>query len=77
MVDLYSRIHGTQAHVKDFTAADRDAQRNDEANFGPAKVGYWDRWETGKWDFETDGKILDREYQGPTFEEIARKFASK
>ena len=75
LVDLYTKINGEKTQVKDFTQADREVQLADGANFGPAKVGYWDRWESGRWGYEENGRISDKEYEGPGLEEIARKYA--
>ena len=77
LVDLYSKINGKPAQVKDFTQEDRDTKRADVANFGAAPVGYWDKWEKGDWEYETGGKISDNEYSGPSLEEVARAFAQK
>ena len=45
LVDLYTKINGKQAQAKDFSKADFKAQMADGANFGPAKAGYWKKWE--------------------------------
>ncbi|GAM89378.1 hypothetical protein ANO11243_074150 [Dothideomycetidae sp. 11243] len=73
-VDLYSKLNGSPAKVKDFTPADRETMINDAANFGPAKVGYWDRWESGNWGYSADGRIDVSQYNGPSLEEIAKRF---
>ncbi|TKA64146.1 hypothetical protein B0A55_09295 [Friedmanniomyces simplex] len=73
--ELYTKINGQQAQVKEFTPADREAQMADAADFGPAKAGYWEKWESGVWGYEAEGRISDREYGGPGLEEIARSFA--
>lgn len=77
LVELYSRINGKPAHVKDSTRADRDAKRADVANFGAAPVAYWDKWEKNDWEYESGGKISDHKYSGPSLEEVARSFAEK
>ena len=75
VADLYTKINGKPAEIKDFTLKDRDEIRADAANFGAAKVGYWDHWEEGKWDYESGGKVYDKNYASPGIEEVARKFA--
>lgn len=75
LVDLYTKINGKQAQVKDFTKADRDAWKADAANGGSVKVGYWDRWESGQWGYESGGKISADSFDGPGLEELARTFA--
>lgn len=77
LVELYSRINGKPAEVKDFTESGRDAKRSDVANFGAAPVGYWDKWEKGDWEYGSGGKISDNDYSGPSLEEVARAFAQK
>lgn len=74
LVDLYTKLNGSQATVKDWTTADREVMIADGANFGPAKVGYWDRWESGDWGYDKNGRIVDKEYNGPGLEEIGRRF---
>jgi len=39
------------------------------------KVGYRDHWESGQWEYQTGGKIYDKNYQGPGIEDVARRFA--
>ncbi|KAF2149093.1 hypothetical protein K461DRAFT_329801 [Myriangium duriaei CBS 260.36] len=75
IAELYTKINGKPATIKDFTAADRDEIRADAAGFGPAKVGYWDHWKADSWDYEQEGRSYDRAYQGPGIEEVARRFA--
>ncbi|KAK3109649.1 hypothetical protein LTR53_016867 [Teratosphaeriaceae sp. CCFEE 6253] len=75
LADLYTRIHGSPVAVKDFTPADLEAQMDDAANFGPAKAGYWARWESGVWGYEGEGVVVDKGYGGPGLEEVARGFA--
>lgn len=77
LVELYSKINGKPAQVKDFTREDRDAKRADVQNFGAAPVGYWDKWEEDSWEYEKGGKISDDKYSGPSLEEMARSFAEK
>lgn len=77
LVELYSKINGKPTTIKDFTKEDRDAKRADVQNFGAAPVGYWDKWEENSFEYESGGKIGDREYDGPSLEEMARYFASK
>lgn len=75
IADLYLKINGKPAEIKDYTAADHEAFRADVANFGPAKAGYFDKWESAQWDYETGGKVSHKDYQGPGIEELARRFA--
>ncbi|KAL9107808.1 MAG: hypothetical protein Q9227_007323 [Pyrenula ochraceoflavens] len=75
LVSLYTKINGKQATVKDFTEKDRHEFRDDAENFGAAKVGYWDKWASGNWDYETGDKVYDRSYSGEGIEETARRFA--
>ena len=75
LVDLYTKINGRPAEVKDFTDKDRQEINADAAAFGPAKVGYWDHWESGNWGYESEGKVYDQNYHGPGIEEVARRFA--
>jgi len=72
--DLYTKVNGKEAQVKDFTEADFEAQMADGANFGPAKAGYWKKWETNGWAYEADGRVSGKAYEGPSLEEVARKF---
>lgn len=74
LVDLYTKLNGKQAEVKPWTAADRDAMRADGPNFGPAKVGYWDRWDAGEWGYESAGRKALGGYSGPGLEEVGRRF---
>lgn len=77
LVDLYSKINGKPAQVKDFTRENRDAKRADVQNFGAAPVGYWDKWEENSFEYEKGGKIRDDQYDGPSLEEMARAYAAK
>lgn len=74
LVDLYTKLNGKQAGIKQWTTLDRDAMRADGANFGPAKVGYWDRWEKGEWGYERPGRTALGGYSGPGLEEVGRRF---
>ena len=74
LVDLYTKVNGKQARIKDFTKADRDTHVADGEN-GPAKVGYWDRWENDQWGYDSNGRISDTDYTGPSLEQLGRKFA--
>ncbi|KAK3110410.1 hypothetical protein LTR53_015332 [Teratosphaeriaceae sp. CCFEE 6253] len=75
LADLYTAINGSPAAVKDFTPTDLEAQMSDAANFGPAKAGYWARWESGVWGYEAEGMVVEMGYGGPGLEEVARGFA--
>ncbi len=75
VIELYTKINGKPAQIKTFTSKDREDFRADTANFGAAKVGYWDYWESGQWEYETGGKLYHKNYQGPGIEEVARRFA--
>lgn len=74
LVDLYTKLNGTPAQIKDWTAKDREEMMADGANFGPAKVGYWDRWERGVWNYETADRKALGGYSGPGLEEVGRRF---
>ncbi|KAK5676767.1 hypothetical protein LTS10_010531 [Elasticomyces elasticus] len=73
--DLYTKVNGKEAQVKDFTQADYEAQMADGANFGPAKAGYWQKWQDNSYGYEADGRTSDKAYSGPCLEEVARVFA--
>ncbi len=75
LADLYEKINNKPATIRDFTQEGRDTFRADAVNFGPAKLGYWNHWESNSWDYETSGKTYDANYKGPGIEEIARSFA--
>ena len=75
VADLYTKINGKPAEIKDFTAKDRDETIADAANFGPAKAGYWNKWERGQWEYEQGGKVYDNKYTEASIEQVARKFA--
>ena len=75
VADLYSKINGKPAQVKDFTSKDREELRADKEAFGLPKVGYRDHWENGDWEYESGGKIYDKTYSGPGIEEVARRYA--
>lgn len=74
LVDLYTKLNGKQAQVKDWTSEDRERLMEDGANFGPAKVGYWDRWDSGIWGYESDKRTALGGYSGPELEEVGRRF---
>nr|POF16679.1 hypothetical protein CFP56_71320 [Quercus suber] len=74
LVDLYTKLNGKQAQIKDWTAKDREEMMADGANFGPAKVGYWDRWESGDWHYDAGSRVVLGGYSGPGLEEVARRF---
>lgn len=74
LVDLYTKLNGKQAQVKDWTSKDREEMMADGANFGPAKVGYWDRWESGSWGYEKGTRKALGGYTGPGLEEVGRRF---
>ena len=46
----------------------------DAANFGPGKVGYFDRWESGDCKYEASDRVADKRYEGAGLEELARRF---
>ncbi|KAK3638518.1 hypothetical protein LTR56_012990 [Elasticomyces elasticus] len=73
--DLYTKINGKEAQVKDVTQADYEAQMADGANFGPAKAGYWQKWQDNSYGYEADGRTSDKAYSGPCLEDVARVFA--
>ncbi|KAK4502304.1 hypothetical protein PRZ48_005729 [Zasmidium cellare] len=74
LVDLYTKIHGKPTTIKPWTPEDREAFMNDAASFGPAKVGYWDKWESNGFEYEREGRVVVEGYEGPGLEEVARGF---
>lgn len=75
IADLYTKINGKPATIKDFTTEDREKINADAASFGPARVAYFDRWENDSWEYEKADKVYDTSYSGPSLEEVARRFA--
>lgn len=75
IADLYTKITGKPAQIKDFTSRDRDEIRAKNETAGLAQVGYRDHWENGDWEYEIGGKSYDRTYSGPGIEEVAMRFA--
>ena len=75
VVELYTRINGKPAEVRDFTQKDAEEISGDAANLGAARVGYWDHWEKDDWEYESRGKVYHDKYEGPTLEEVTRRFA--
>ncbi|GAM87624.1 hypothetical protein ANO11243_056510 [Dothideomycetidae sp. 11243] len=74
LAELYGKLHGKKCNVKDFTEADRDKLMADGENFGPMKVGYFDRWQNNSWRYDQDGRIGEHQYSGDSLEETARRF---
>lgn len=72
--DLHAQLTGGDVQVKDFTTADREAQRDAPADFGPAKAGYWDKWETGTFAYDAPGVIVDDSYDGPSLAETGKRY---
>ena len=74
LLDIYTKVNGKQAQIKNWTPQDRDEMNADGANFGPTKVGYWDKWQDDDWQYDSGGKVYDRTYKGVSLEEVARRF---
>lgn len=74
LLGLYTKVNGKKAEVKPWTKEDRESFYEDGPNFGPAKAGYWDKWEADGFAYEKEGRIVEGEYEGPGLEEIARRF---
>lgn len=74
LVELYTKLNGAPTKVKDFTDADRAALRADAENNGAIRAGYWDHWAGNTWAYEADGITSDKNYQGPSLEEVGRRF---
>lgn len=74
LAELYQKIQGKPAEIRDFTTQDRNDMRADAANFGAAKVGYWDKWEKNEWGYD-DKDLIPHETESFQLEAVARKFA--
>lgn len=73
--DVYTKLHGKDTKVNEWTGAERDVRRNDSTNFtGCVRVGYIDKWENSTWEYESGGKTLEMEHDGPGLEDVAKRF---
>lgn len=72
--ELHSKLTGAPVQIKDYTDAEREALRNDAANFGPPKAGYFDKWAADSWGYEAPDQIIDNSYSGPGLEEVGRRY---
>lgn len=72
---LHEKLTGGPIHVRDYTDADREAQRDAGAEFGPAKAAYWDRWADNSFAYEGLGVTKIDNYDGPSLEEIGKLYA--
>ena len=71
LVALHTKLAYKKPTIKEFTSSFREEQLADAQNFGAAKVGYWDRWETDSFVYE---QPMGVEYRGPGLEETAKQF---
>lgn len=74
--DLYTKLHGGKdTKVSEWTRAEREARRNEPTDYtSVVRVAYIDKWENATWEYETGGRTLDKEYDGPGIEEVAKRF---
>ncbi|KAF2163815.1 hypothetical protein M409DRAFT_57292 [Zasmidium cellare ATCC 36951] len=73
--DLYTKLHGKPTQVNEWTPEEREVRRHDKTDFtGAVRVGYVDKWEGSKWEYETDGKVLVQGHEGVGLEEVAKGF---
>ncbi|KAF2156334.1 hypothetical protein K461DRAFT_275455 [Myriangium duriaei CBS 260.36] len=74
LVDLFSKINGKPATIRDYTVEVRNDLLADAANFGAVKAGYLGKWEANSWAYDQPGRAYDKSYTGPSIEETARRY---
>ena len=72
VADLYTKINGKSAKIKDFTDKDREELRADLSGMGALKVAYLNKWEEERWHYPATDGLHDTSYQGQGIEEVAR-----
>lgn len=61
--------------MNEWTKEESEVRRHDKTDFtGAVRVGYVDKWEDSKWEYETDGKVLVQGHQGLGLEGVAKGF---